>query len=86
MNEDPEWLHSMTGVKDPSKVLGNPKLEAKVRSHISSEEEEDQINYKAHLAFKQCDNFTDFVSELELGHPDILGKQKLFAVEICSTF
>ena len=39
MNEDPEWLHSMTGVKDPSKVLGNPKLEAKVRSHISSEEE-----------------------------------------------
>ena len=82
MDEDPEWLRSMTGVKDPSKVLGNPELEAKVRSHISSEEEEDQINYKAHLAYiKQCDNFTDFVNEQELGHPDILGKQKLFAVE-----
>ena len=48
----------------------------------SVKEELDQINYKAYLAYiKQCDNFTDFVSEQELGHPDILGKQKLFAVE-----
>ena len=51
-------------------------------SHEQSNTAEENIRFSAYKHYiKQCDNFTDFVSEQELGHPDILGKQKLFAVE-----
>ena len=38
----------------------------------SVKEELDQINYKAHLAYiKQCDNFTDLVSDQKAGDPEL---------------